>query len=171
MADSAERDSRRKTEHQQRVEQFMRLAGQEIPDKPTIPSEEVRLLRARLILDEALETIEALGFELWVNPDTVIHSPIKPEFDNGDGDGCLSLIPSLVPDLEQISDGVADISVVSIGTLSACGIADDPILREVDESNLRKFGPGGRLRDDGKWIKPDDWEPPKIAERLREQGA
>lgn len=156
-----------KTEHQQRVEKFMRLAGQEIPDKPTIPSEEVRLLRARLILEEALETITlGLGFRVRAK---------------GDPDCLLDLIrrdlmafdsrPEIAPpDLEQIADGCADLSVVSIGTLSACGIADDPILLEVDESNLRKFGPGGRLREDGKWIKPDDWEPPKIAERLREQG-
>lgn len=162
MAECAERDARRKTEHQQRVESFMRLAGQEIPDKPTIPSEEVRLLRARLILEEALETIEALGcrvgLDFGIDDDVLAdHSKYK-------------IVRCGVPDLEQIADGVADISVVSIGTLSACGIADDPILREVDESNLRKFCAGGRLRDDGKWIKPTGWEPPKIAERLREQG-
>lgn len=57
----------------------------------------------------------------------------------------------------------------SIGTLSACGIAYAPILREVDDANLRKFGPGGRRREDGKWLKPPDWEPPKIRERLEEQ--
>lgn len=42
-AEEERTDPRAKTEHQQRVEEFMRLAGQEVPDRPTIPSEEVRL--------------------------------------------------------------------------------------------------------------------------------
>jgi len=42
----------------------MQQAGQETPSKPTIPDEATRLLRARLILEEALETISALGVEM-----------------------------------------------------------------------------------------------------------
>ncbi len=48
--------------HQQRVEHFMRQARQPLPEEPSIPSEEIRRLRAKLILEEALETIKALGF-------------------------------------------------------------------------------------------------------------
>ncbi|RME85522.1 MAG: hypothetical protein D6785_04320, partial [Planctomycetota bacterium] len=51
-----------KSPHQKRVEEFMRLAGQEIPEVPTLPDEKTRLLRSKLILEEALETIHALGF-------------------------------------------------------------------------------------------------------------
>jgi predicted HAD superfamily Cof-like phosphohydrolase len=69
----------------------------------------------------------------------------------------------------EVADGCADVSVVTIGTLSACGIADKPLLKEVDESNLRKFGPGYSKREDGKWIKPPDWKVPDIAKVLNEQ--
>ena len=50
-----------KSEHQKRVESFMRLAKQDVPEKVTIPSDEVCRLRASLILEEALETISSLG--------------------------------------------------------------------------------------------------------------
>ena len=49
-----------RSEHQQRVDEFMRLAKQNLPAVPTEPSEEVRLLRAKLIFEEAVETIRAL---------------------------------------------------------------------------------------------------------------
>lgn len=145
------------TEHAQRVAKFMRLAGQEIPEKPTVPSADVRILRAKLILEEALETVNALGVEVagW-HFDSLTFADLQ-FYDNGK------------PDLIEIADGCADISVVTIGTLLACGIADDAVLREVDESNLRKFGPGSGRRKDGKWMKPADWTPPDLAKVLAEQ--
>lgn len=142
-----------KTDHQKRVEDFMRMAGQAVPTTPCIPSEEVRLLRAKLIMEETLETVRGLGFETQLAIDDLFFI----ELESG-------------PNLIEIADGCADILVVTIGTLSACGISDRPLLEEVDESNLRKFGPGSRLRDDGKWLKPDDWQPPDIQKVLEEQG-
>lgn len=53
-----------KSPHQQRVEEFMGKFGQEVPDKPTMPDEDTRLLRAKLIFEETLETIYALGFKV-----------------------------------------------------------------------------------------------------------
>jgi hypothetical protein len=61
--------SRVKTPHQQLVEAFMAKAGQAVPDRPTADvDKEVRLLRAKLIFEEALETIEALGVCICVEP-------------------------------------------------------------------------------------------------------
>ena len=52
------------TENQKQVRDWMSAFGQETPDKPGIPSLEVRKLRAKLILEEALETIvNGLGVE------------------------------------------------------------------------------------------------------------
>jgi len=59
--------------------------------------------------------------------------------------------------------------VVTIGTLIAFGVDDEPVLEEVDQANLRKFGPGSYERDDGKWIKPPDWTPPDILGVLERQ--
>ncbi len=142
-----------KTQHQKRIEEMMMKMGQEVPTSPMVPDEATRLLRAKLIMEEALETVEALGV---VVTDGDGYS-IFMEFDIG-GE----------PDLVAIADGCADISVVTIGTLSACGIQDAPILLEVDRNNMTKFGPGSYRRDDGKWMKPPDFEGPDISGRLRE---
>lgn len=185
-----------RTIHQQRIDEFMRKAGQEVPESPCIPSAEVRLLRAKLIMEEALETIEGLGFNVYYNWTESEETFAAPKF-----------YPRVnPPDLELIADGCADLSVVTIGTLSACGISDEALLAEVDAANLAKFEiprclvhgntmaqvksnwpayrctkmvhPGVRCgfhangpyrRDDGKWVKGPDWTPPNIARVLNEQ--
>jgi len=144
-----------RTIHQERIENFMRLAGQVILTRPTIPTIDVRLLRAKLILEEAFETVEALGVRVY-------HELIDDDVGMGYGD--LVFAANKKPNLIEIADGCADVSVVTIGTLSACGIEDVILLEEVDESNLRKFGPGSYMREDGKWMKPPDWKPPNIQE-------
>lgn len=146
-----------KSKHQIRIEEFMDKAKQLLPGTPTVPDADVRLLRAKLIFEEALETIEALGVRVWgsveydlpLNFDTVVFA-IKE-----DGD------------LVQIADGCADLSVVTIGTLSACGLPDMPILRLVDDNNLEKFGPGHYIREDGKLIKPPDHKPPNLEDAIK----
>jgi len=70
-------------------------------------------------------------------------------------------------DVEGVVDGCADISVVTIGTLIAFGVDDEPVLEEVDSANLRKFGPGGYRREDGKWMKPPDWTAPDIGGAIK----
>ena len=132
-----------RTAHQQRVLEFMLRAKQEAPTKPTMPNEKIRLLRAKLILEEALETIEALGFAVRMQDGTNLVSM-----------EAVVLSPELVPDLTEIVDGCCDVSVVTTGTLIACGVEDEPVLLAVDRNNLAKFGPGHSYREDGKLIKP-----------------
>ncbi len=149
LEDNEFKTAQPKSKHQRRVERFMQLAGQELPDRPFLPDLETRKLRANLILEEATETIKALGFSLG--------------FDYGDN---IVLVDDCKPDLEQIIDGCSDLSVVTIGTLSACGIPDEAVLKITDENNLAKFGAGGYRREDGKWIKPPDHKPPDYSEVL-----
>lgn len=142
-----------KSPHQLRIEAFMRRAEelspgmQQVAEIPSIPSVEVRELRCRLILEEALETIAALGFGVVIN-------------ETGGGeqtahiDRDVKFVESFEPDLVEIADGCADLSVVTIGTLSSCGLPDIPFLEAVDENNLRKFGPGAWVNDHGKLMKP-----------------
>lgn len=140
----------------------MRNAGQDTPARPSIPDEETRLLRARLILEEALETVKALGVGVTVKPDDS-GNPVELEEEH------LSFRINGAVDLEGVADGCADISVVTIGTLVAFGIDDEPLLEEVDRANLRKFGPGSYRREDGKWMKPPDWTAPDILGVLERQ--
>jgi len=142
-------------DHQERVTRFMLRAGQEVPSKISIPSEEVRRLRAKLILEEAEETIIALGYNIYEGEDGELH---------------VRRHPYLQPNLVEIIDGVADLSVVNIGTSIACGVDIRPILKAVDQNNLDKFGPGHSIREDGKLVKPPNHTPPDIKRLLEEQG-
>ncbi len=103
------------TNEQQQVKQWMTAFGQSCPEKPTIPSLEVRKLRAKLILEEALETIEALGL-----------SPIFIDTHDGqqfDCHGCKIEFETMgVTNLIGIADGCEDLKVVTEGTLVACGL-------------------------------------------------
>lgn len=144
-----------KSEHQQRIEKFMELAGQKLPTKPTLPNLETRKLRAKLILEEALETVDALG--LYAETD---REAIDLRIDD------IIFKELAEPNLIGIVDGCCDLSVVTIGTLSACGVPDIPVLQLTDENNLAKFGPGGYRREDGKWIKPPNHKPPDYSKVL-----
>ena len=142
------------TAHYKRVQAFMQKAGQKTPACLTVPDEATRVLRAKLIVEEALETVRALGVRVQAGSGSL------------DMDTLVFEAAGSV-DVEGVADGCADISVVTIGTLVAFGIDDDSLLEEVDRANLRKFGPGAHVRADGKWMKPPDWSPPDIAGVLR----
>lgn len=152
-----------KSPHQKRIESFMRKLERELPDKPTQPSKEMRILRARLIMEEALETIAALGVFVANDSDSG-YSFIE----NENLDYHITDISHF--DMVEVADGCADLSVVSIGTLSALGISDSPILEMVDQNNLEKFSPGYYIDEGGKLIKPPNHSPPKIKEELERQG-
>ena len=143
----------------------MQKIGQTTPASPGVPDEKTRLLRAKLILEEAIETIRAMGVGVRLR-------------ETGGQGGVVTVDPHELSfyingavDLEEVVDGCADISVVTIGTLIAFGVDDEPVLEEVDQANLRKFGPGSYERDDGKWIKPPDWTPPDILGVLERQAS
>lgn len=111
----------------------------------SLPSEEIRLLRAKLILEEALESVKGLGFRVILDEDTGDFYPIM------DGP----------PNLEDIIDGCIDTAYVTTGTLVSCGVPDLAHIRKVNSANNRKF-PGGKaiFREDGKFLKPPGWRAP-----------
>ena len=145
------------TPHFRRIREFHKKMGHVCPVSPEIPSEQVRVLGAKMIMEEALETIDALGVDV-------------------DNDGYECMMGSLSfraqgkPDLVQIADGCADLSVVAMGALVVCGIPDKALLEEVDQNNLDKFGPGYTFREDGKLIKSPTHMAPDIRGVLREAG-
>jgi hypothetical protein len=163
-----------KSEHQQRVEAFMlrmKSISQDVPLEPTIPSDDILVLRAKLIFEEAMETIEGLGVtiqlkEFTTEPYTLASHPAALH------DPAIArptLTPDTVyeffrdarktPDLVEIVDGCCDLKVVTTGTLSACGVPDLIPQRIVDDNNLQKFAPGHSFREDGKLIKPPNHRP------------
>ena len=163
-----------KSLHQQRVEYFMKLASQEVPAEATMASDKVRKLRAKLVFEEAMELINGLGVEITFHMsgdgvDLSINDPTAPK-DKPDlrvrshefevvADG----------DFEEIADGCCDVSVVTIGTLSAFGLSDEPLLKLTDENNLDKFRPGHSIREDGKLIKPPNHPKPDFKQAIKNQ--
>ncbi len=126
----------------------------ELPNRPFMPDEETRRLRAKLLLEEALEQISGLGFDVYG--------------ENGDyiGNG-VEFVPNGKENLAEIADGIADVSVINIGTAIACGLPDVPLLEAVDFNNMAKFGPGHSIRADGKLIKPPNHPKPDFAGIIR----
>lgn len=120
--------------HVEKVRRFMELAGQELPTKPCVPDEKTRLLRAKLILEEALETIQALGIEPYTSSGGGMHASEIPLTEY-----YLGFKFKGEPNLVEIADGCADIMVVTTGTALACGINPEPIQELVDNANLDKF--------------------------------
>lgn len=156
---------------QLRVEVFMakmRNDMQTIPTAPTTPSLEIRKLRARLMLEECLETISAgLGLTVNIGQDfsgTVVMPDLQGLEFSPHHDG---------PNLIQLIDGLCDCYVVNDGTASAAGIAMRPCKRIVMSNNLTKFGPGHKFNEHGKLIKPPNFIGPfnALAAELKRQGA
>ena len=137
------------TLEQSQVAVFMANAGQNLPKIPTIPDLDTRKLRATLILEEAVETVNALGFV--VNFD-------YSDFEESD---------SWKPSLEWIADGLADLHYVGYcGTANACGLDMQPIFSEIHRSNMSKFI-DGKKREDGKWEKGVSWTPPNLTSLIK----
>ena len=104
---------------QKQVADWMVAFGQEVKEKPEIPSNIVLNLRAKLIQEEMWETIYGLGD----------FNPFNPSDD-------------IKPDLITIADGIADSLVVLLGTAAACGIDIEPVFAEVMRSNWTKLWNG-----------------------------
>jgi hypothetical protein len=134
--------------------ELMRAAGQEVRDTPGEPSAETRLLRANLTFEEAMETINALGFSIRFEGPV---ASIPPQIFFVD-DRPFRLIDAI--------DGCCDSNVINAGTLAALGVPDRPVQREVERSNRSKLLDDGTLPPhesvDGKFGKGPYYSPPDL---------
>lgn len=112
----------------------MTKAGQCVFHHPSIPSLETRKLRAQLILEEALETVAAMGFQVVDKiSGTWIFSTELEFLEIGENNR------KIEPDIVGVADGIADLQVVNLGTAVAFGIDIEPVFNEVMRSNNTKF--------------------------------
>lgn len=100
-------------------------------------------LRAELIMEEAVETVESMtGWELrWS-----YRGKADPQPQDGN--------------LIQTIDGLCDLLCVTFGAAVEFGVDLDPFWDEVHRTNMAKQG--GPTRADGKKLKPEGWTPPDI---------
>jgi predicted HAD superfamily Cof-like phosphohydrolase len=81
----------------------------------------------------------------------------------------LSAAIAAVDTVEQL-DALIDILVVTVGALHSLGVDVDGAWKEVMRSNFDKVDTRtGRVtkRADGKVLKPENWEPPRLAPFVR----
>tara|TARA_B100001093_G_scaffold101433_2_gene93590 strand:- start:26948 stop:27352 length:405 start_codon:yes stop_codon:yes gene_type:complete len=70
-------------------------------------------------------------------------------------------------DLVEVLDALADIGYILAGSIINHGMQHiyDDAFNEVHRSNMAKLVDGKVLRrEDGKVLKPDDWQPPQLAQ-------
>lgn len=135
---------------QRQVLQFHQTFGLTVGKSPEIREGE---LRARLLLEEAVETAVALvgsakAHELIHREQTVLADWIR---DHG----------SKEPNLIEAIDGLCDVDYIVKGSAIVLGIDLEPFADEVHRSNLSKVG--GEVRADGKRLKGPNYSPPDIA--------
>ena len=140
---------------QSQVREFMTAFGQHIESKPTVPSDDVVRLRARLVVEECFEMLEAMYNDdrlYWVEQDLMYmlrESEVRV-------------------DMVELSDAFGDLDYVVEGSRLAFGIDGEPIADAIHASNMAKAG--GYADEHGKWRKPADWKAPDILGELRKQG-
>ncbi|MCD0459156.1 pyrophosphohydrolase domain-containing protein [Roseiconus lacunae] len=149
------------TMQQRRVEKFMRDAGQLVRNVPSQPSQEERILRAKLIMEEAIETCQALGVSVSAKCIETVHI-------TGNSNAELLFFPQDTFDMVEAVHGCCDVIVVTLGCLSCLGVGDvHPMNAVLDANNAKMTGP---IREDGKRMKPEGWHPPDIEAELISQG-
>jgi hypothetical protein len=114
---------------QEDIVALMTLYNQEVKARPAMPDEATRLLRARLVFEEALEFVRGCGCTVTMKGDAVIDAiGVAPD-------------PKGTPDLVEYVDGCVDQLVVTYGALNAAGVKAQPAWDEVQRSNMSKAWP------------------------------
>jgi predicted HAD superfamily Cof-like phosphohydrolase len=111
---------------------LMKQFEQEVKDSPELPDPATRLLRARLVFEEALEFVKGCGCTV-----TMTSSTETPVIDNIS----VKLDPNGKPDFVEYVDGCIDQLVVTYGALNAAGIEAQSAWDEVQRSNMSKAWP------------------------------
>jgi len=114
---------------------LMKQFDQQVKESPELPDETTRLLRARLVFEEALEFVKGCGCTVTMpgsngEENSAVIDNIAVELD-----------PSGQPDFVEYVDGCIDQLVVTYGALNAAGVKAQSAWDEVQRSNMSKAWP------------------------------
>ena len=143
-------------ERYQLLREFHRRVNEPAHDSPTEPARDHAELRARLVLEEALELVAALGVGIQMYDANGY--PVDA--------GSISVDKIMPVNFVRAVDAMRDLEYVIHGTdlvLGTSAAAEDTF-EEVHRSNMGKEAGVG---DGAKAIKPADWRPPELKEILR----
>lgn len=154
------------TPHWQRVRRMMQAFGQATPGLPELPPVCDRVARARMLLEEVLEYVEAAGLQVRVTTAAADGVVVPLTMHN------VQIDPIVGPcsvSLVEMCDALVDVRVVATGGMVACGVRDAPLQLLVDDNNMRKAEHGRLCPNTGKFLKPDGHVPPDVAGEIARQ--
>jgi predicted HAD superfamily Cof-like phosphohydrolase len=122
---------------QQDIVTLMKQYNQQVKESPQLPGAETRLLRARLVFEEALEFVKGCGCTVTRS---IAGSHGEDQAAVIDEIGVV-LDPSGTPDFVEYVDACIDQLVVTYGALNAAGVKVQPAWDEVQRSNMSKAWP------------------------------
>lgn len=141
-----------------RVRNWMKAIGQDVPKNLTVPDADTIKLRISLIEEELLELKEALDY---VDPcdEYCVCGACSTEG---------SVDPKTV-DIVEVADALTDIIYVVHGMGVTFGINMDACFDEVQKSNDTKVVDGFKRPSDGKWMKGPSYVAPDLKTVLNSQ--
>jgi predicted HAD superfamily Cof-like phosphohydrolase len=119
---------------QQDIVTLMKQYNQQVKESPELPDPETRLLRARLVFEEALEFVRGCGCTVTKTVAGEDQAAVIDEI-------TVVLDPNSTPDFVEYVDGCIDQLVVTYGALNAAGVKAQPAWDEVQRSNMSKAWP------------------------------
>ena len=119
---------------QEDIVTLMRQFEQEVKEAPELPDEATRLLRARLVFEEALEFVRSCGCTVALSKSEGEKAAVIDE---------ISVVADagVKPDFTEYVDGCIDQLVVTYGALNAAGVKAQSAWDEVQRSNMSKAWP------------------------------
>ena len=120
---------------QEDIVALMQQYNQEVKERPELPDAQTRLLRARMVFEEALEFVKGCGCTIRLTGARgEVEAAVIDEI-------AVALDPKGTPDLVEYVDGCIDQLVVTYGALNAAGVKAQPAWDEVQRSNMSKAWP------------------------------
>jgi predicted HAD superfamily Cof-like phosphohydrolase len=116
---------------------LMKQFNQPVKESPELPDAETRLLRARLVFEEAIEFVKGCGCTVTRTAPGLNGEEEAAVIDE------IGVVPDPAgkPDLVEYVDGCIDQLVVTYGALNAAGVKAQPAWDEVQRSNMSKSWP------------------------------
>jgi len=147
---------------QQLVADNMANMLQDTPKRVSIPGKDVLVLRAKLMLEEVLETIAALGVSVHVSAEMLDKSTTILEIFKG---ATFKFYADKAVNIYEVMDGLADLDYVGpCGTAVAFGVDLGPIFMEVHRSNTTKCWTDAEVASLQPDFKGKIWETPSPVE-------
>lgn len=119
----------------------------------TFPTIQYAQLRANLILEETVETLTAMGFQISMAEDGTVYADPTREYDE--------------LNLDDIAKELCDLLYVVFGSAVTFGIDLEPLFTAVHANNMTKVG--GEIRPDGKRLKPPGYKPVSLHRLIETQ--